>query len=258
MDFGVDLFRVYERHKKQAEAAGNYETAAITAERLRRMRERDEAKKRSLLLNRHVEEKTTEEKRQLEEKEHLVEDERSEATTLLEAETKLMGSLREKQVEELAQLLDSAQLDSTGDTAQASITDQLSAEKQSPRSMSDAVKPSAELLNLQKRLKYIVQQGLYAQARDVSDQARRLQEDEKEKGSFLRLLGTEKLEERLRERQGIELEALRERLRQKKHQLARRFESRYEQLRNRHRKRTLDLEARHRKEKAALLVQHHG
>eukprot|EP00392_Amoebophrya_sp_AT5.2_P015775 g15991.t1 len=189
MNFGVDLFRLYEEHKKALESAGDYETAETTARRLTKMREAERKRQVERLLERQKREWEELQCAQLEEKGAMVARERAEVEALLKKEEETRSSTNPNN--HTQERLNPTLL-TTGASGVGSSSKQEGPQREQLGecaaggnggigSESAVLRPTSQILELQARLKHVVQQGLYGKAREISHEIDKLKKEQAEK-----------------------------------------------------------------------------
>ncbi|CAD7935063.1 unnamed protein product [Amoebophrya sp. A120] len=288
MNFGVDLFRLYENHKKESEAAGNYETAATTALRLHQMRTVEQKRQKASLAQRHKTELEALEAAQVQAKLELVEAEKAAVGQLLAHESEQHAKLRARHAKELENVSPPARSSTRATTSAGAETSNSTGsccstkdeqeghyeiatksttggfEAAPERSTSTATgstnaatavtkqKPTAEILQLETRLKHIVSQGLYAKARKIAQQKQMLVQEQEARATASLPLEAETKASKLAQKHQAERDALEARLRRGRDCLRRNQEDAFQQLQLRQAKALANLQTKHRCELAQL------
>lgn len=223
----VDLFRLFNNHKRECEDAGDYETARVTQWRLINMRNVELERQQKGLHAKHEQEAEELSEIQFQEKAAFLRLWREEhLPSLFSKLEQLEVQLEEKQQIETSLIISSRQ--------------------------GAAPKFSSEVLNLEKRLKHVVQLGRYSQANEITQKINQLKKDQTGKFQTNMSSRSRQQERLVEEKQERERKNLSDRFRSIKLETAREEEKAYEALKKSHQRAVLSLMDRQALEKKHL------
>jgi len=245
----VEVFRLFNLHKRECEDVGDYGAAKITQNRLLRMRNQELVRQSDYLKSKHAQEMAILLDAQYEEKAEFL-------RVWREVHLKNFFGKLKKLEEQLAEKhriekeILQARLKGNNSNSGDDIDN-----VDSTNGGLGGVKFGAEVLNLESRLKRVVQQGAYPQAEALSKRIAVLKEEQRKKHAEKVQARIEAQEELVRKRQKKELDSLSERFRGLKLDTAREQQAAYTHLKKSQGRIVLSLQDKQSNEKKKLYKQ---